>query len=531
MKKLLMPQDAIDLVPAAIYICSAPSGQIVQFNRAASELWGCLPDLNSTGCFCGFKALSCGIPIPHAGNLKQCVLQSGASVRAVEGIVERPDGSQIKVVANIDPIRDDSGNIAGAIHVLQALTAQLDTPAPEAQLINTQRLETVGLLADGVAHDFNNLLMVISGQAELLLGSAPSSDLEKRIGKILSATESAGQLTKKLIAFGRKQSLASSAFDVNSVFEEINDLVVHVLPRSIDFSTRLSPSPCWVYADRAQIEQTIVNLILNARDAMPKGGKLIIATSTISTDGNKGGQHGDIPAGDYVLITIADTGEGIPEQYSARVFEPFFTTKPRDRGTGLGLSVAHDIVRQSGGHIRLASTVGVGTTFSIYLPSSSRDHPKQPVPSSCPFENANASCPLRGTVLVVDDEEPIRTGLRAVLESFGLAVVDAGDASEALQIAAELKEQLVLLITDIVMPKMKGTELARLLVARHPDLPVIFMSGYTAGEIGYKNFRRAKFLQKPFGRVKLLEAICEGLNSCPLRSDVTPKQVRKKPPF
>jgi two-component system, cell cycle sensor histidine kinase and response regulator CckA len=519
MKRLLISQDVIDRIPAAIYICSAPSGQLVQSNRTASELLGYQPDLNSGIDLCSrFKTLvRNGAPLAHGGNPLKSVFEAGMSLRSVDGVFERTDGSYVKVIANIDPIRDESGKVIGAINIFQPVTRQLDAEAAETQLIHAQKLEAVGQLAEGVAHDFNNLLMVISGQAELLLESVVSSEVETRVGKILSATESAGLLTRKLIAFGRKQNLASSTFDLNQLVEEANGLAVHVLPKNVNFSARLSSSPCWVHADRAQIEQTLINLILNSRDAMPQGGKLVITTAAVSIDGSERGQYGDIPVGDYALITIADTGLGIPEQYMSRVFEPFFTTKQKGRGTGLGLSVAYGIIRQSGGHIRVVSTVGAGTTFSIYIPSASRVEIKEPIRHACPLGKSSASCPRQGTVLIVDDEEPIRTGLRAILENCGLTVLDCGDATEAARTAEELKGRLALLVTDIVMPKITGTELANSLVASRPDLPVVFMSGYAAGEIGCERFHQVKFLQKPFGRAKLLDAVCEGLRTCPLQ--------------
>jgi len=586
------------------------------------------------------------------------VLESGVPVRALEGILERPDGSQRKVVTSIDPIRDQSGRIIGAMNVSQDLTARDITARPEteaalrsseswlqqfmnsglfgvflwtldgeesyitdandvfvamtgysreemrsgqiqrekitppgqektlrkaieqvlsvgvttpyetefvagdghrvpmllhgamldrekksgvsvaidlselhamrkktqlleAQLVHTQKMEAVGQLAGGVAHDFNNLLMVISSQAELLLETTDRGKVEGKAKRILSATDSAGQLTRKLLAFGRKQELASSTFDLNQLMSETTDLIKDLLPKNIAVDARLSGVPCWVHADRVQMEQTLINLVLNARDAMPEGGRLVLSTSAIANDNviddNEISPHGSVPAGDYALITIADTGQGIPEQLLGRIFEPFFTTKTRERGTGLGLAIAHGIVSQSGGHLRVRSSVNDGTTFSVYLPLAEQPAKEKPKSRPCPLGRSNASCAREGTILVVDDEELVRTSVRMFLEQYGLNVVDCADAAEALRIGAELKDEMVLLITDFVMPKMTGSELAQSLISHRPELPIIFMSGYAAGDIGHERFK-AKFLQKPFTRAKLADTVCKGLQTCPRHS-------------
>ncbi len=383
------------------------------------------------------------------------------------------------------------------------------------QLRQAAKMEAVGQLAGGIAHDFNNLLMVISSQAELLLDTTDRVKVEKRARQILSTTESAGKLTKKLLAFSRKQELANSTFDLNQLLSETGDLLKHLLPKNIDVDTRLSPASCWVSADRVQMEQTVINLVLNARDAMPEGGKLILGASATIIDDNVIGLHDGVPAGEYAVITVADTGSGIPEQNLGRVFEPFFTTKPKERGTGLGLSMAYGIVSQSGGRISVRSTVGAGTTVSVYLPLAERPREDELKSHPCPLGRSNASCPKEGTILVVDDEELVRTGIRRFLERIGLTVLDCGDALEASKIASELKEDLVLLVTDVVMPQMAGTELAQLLTNDRPELPILFISGYAAGEIGHDQFNNAKFLQKPFTLSALTDVVCEGLRTCP----------------
>ena len=426
--------------------------------------------------------------------------------------LRRKDGSEMLALINVAILSEASA----ALLELQGTVLDVsETRRLQEQLLQSQKMEAVGQLAGGIAHDFNNLLMVISGQTELLLETAEAHDVEKAARNILFATESAGRLTKKLLAFSRKQGLANSTFNLNQLVTETTDLINHLLPKNIDIDARLSPTPCWVNSDRVQMEQTLVNLSLNARDAMPEGGKLVISVSAVVVDDACLGLHGDVPAGAYAMITVADTGHGIAERDLGRIFEPFFTTKPKERGTGLGLSIAYGIVSQSGGHIRLRSTVGAGTTFSVYIPSVDRPRVHEPKFHPCPLGRSNASCPREGTILVVDDEEMLRASVRAFLDHNGLTVLDCGDASEAVNIASELKERLALLVTDVVMPKMTGTELAHVLVTDMPELSIIFMSGYAAGENGHEQFNRAKFLQKPFTRATLLDAICEGLRTCP----------------
>ena len=426
--------------------------------------------------------------------------------------LRRKDGSEMLALINVAILSEASA----AVLELQGTVLDIsESRRLQEQLLRSQKMEAVGQLAGGIAHDFNNLLMAISGQTELLLEIGEGCNVEEGARKILCATDSAGRLTKKLLAFSRKQELANSVFDINQLISETTDLIKPLLPTNIDMDARLSPAPCWINADHVQMEQTLVNLFLNARDAMPEGGKLIVGASAVVVDDTHIALHGDVPTGAYALITIADTGDGIKEQHLGRIFEPFFTTKPKDRGTGLGLSIAYGTVSQSGGHIRVRSTIGAGTTFSVYIPSAKKPQADELSIHPCPLGRSNAACPRNGTILVVDDEEMLRASVRAFLEHSGLTVLDCGDASEAVTIASELHEGLVLLVTDVVMPKMTGTELAHVLATNSPELPIIFMSGYAAGETGHEQFNHAKFLQKPFTRAMLLDAVCEGLRTCP----------------
>ena len=436
----------------------------------------------------------------------QTALRRRSTSYEVEYRFRKSDGSYAVVLDRALIVYDETGKPIRAIGALSDLSNQR---LLEEQLRQAVKMEAVGQLAGAVAHDFNNLLMGISSHTELLMMTTDPRQAEERARTILSAIESAGQLTKKLLAFSRIQELATSTFDLNQLVAETHEFIGRLLPEIISVDVRLSAVPCWVNADRVQMEQTLINLVLNARDAMPEGGRLVLSTCHIDADDLA--LHDDVPSGTYALISVADTGHGIPEQHLEKILEPFFTTKPKEHGTGLGLSIAYGIVTQSGGHIRVKSTVGSGTTFTIYIPSGEPPQVELPKRTPCPLEISEASCPRKGTILVVEDEAIVRRSIRAYLELNGLTVIDCADASEALKLASELKEKLAMLITDVVMPDMTGIELARSLVKQMPELPIIFMSGYAAGEKGHEDFKHATFLQKPFACATMLDTVRKGL--------------------
>ncbi len=420
-----------------------------------------------------------------------------------ESLLRRKDGTYVPALVGFAQNEEPGKRVAWVLD----MSRQKEL---EAKLLQTQKLEAVGELAGGIAHDFNNLLMVISSHAELILDAGNDIPrVTKSASSILASADRGTQLTSKLLTFSRKQELAISPFDVNELLSDSADLVSRLLPKTIDFQVHRSASPCWVMADRTQLEQVMLNLILNARDAMPDGGKLVVRASGVMVGHDDVGLHGAVPIGEYALITVADTGFGIPKHIADKIFEPFFTTKPKGRGTGLGLAMAYGIVTQSGGHIRVKSGVNVGTTMSVYLASTETQIAEQARSVACGFRNVDGSaCPVHGTVLLVDDEDLVRSSVRAFLENKGLKVVDTGDAREAIRIADEIGDGLSMLITDVIMPKLTGTELARTLLSKHPSLSVVFMSGYAAGAIHQEEFPSAKFLQKPFNRATLIDAVC-----------------------
>ena len=419
-----------------------------------------------------------------------------------ECVMLRKDGAKVPVLVGIAQPDEEGKKVAWVLDISRQKEL-------ENQLLQTQKMEAVGKLAGGIAHDFNNLLMIISSHAELLLATMPEEQqVSKTASTILAASERGCQLTGKLLAFSRKQEVSITSFDINELLAETAELVRHLLSGSINFQVRPSAAPCWGQADRAMMEQVMVNLVINARDAMPQGGRLVVRASEIVVRAEDLGLHSAVPVGRYGLITVADTGHGISEHIQNRIFEPFFTTKAKERGTGLGLTMVYGIVTQSGGHVRVKSKVNAGTTISIYLPAAEISS-IQERDEELGLTVANKEpCMVDGTVLVVDDEGPVRSSVRAFLEDKGLRVADTGDAREAIQIGEQLGEKLSTLITDVMMPEVTGPELARRLLAIRPDLALVFMSGYEAGVIRQEEFPFAKFLEKPFTGAMLLGSVC-----------------------
>jgi len=366
----------------------------------------------------------------------------------------------------------------------------------EAQIRQAEKMEAVGRLAGGVAHDFNNLLMVIRGYTELLLSRADQSDsLSASAKEIQKAADRATALTQQLLALSRKQVVQPQVLDLNAVVADMDKLLRRVIREDIERVTLLKPGLGRVKADQGQIEQIIMNLAVNARDAMPKGGKLIVETSNVELDEGYVSSHPVVTPGSYVMLAVSDSGAGIDQETQTRIFEPFFTTKENGKGTGLGLATVYGIVKQSGGYIWVYSEPGQGTTFKIYLPRIEETDEK------AKLEEAIAP-PARGseTVLVVEDEMSVRRLTRQFLEENGYRVLEAIEGCEALRISNQHKGPIHLLLTDVVMPQMSGRELAHSLVPLRPEMKVLYMSGYTDDAIVHHGLleQDIAFLQKPF---------------------------------
>ena len=386
--------------------------------------------------------------------------------------------------------------------------------ALEQQLRQSQKMEAVGRLAGGIAHDFNNLLMVISGYSEFLLerlGSDPS--LRNPAQEIAGAADRASSLTRQLLAFSRKQMLAPKMVNLNSIVTENLKMLTRMIGEDIDLvmvpTTNLWP----VRADSGQIEQVIMNLAVNARDAMPSGGKLTLETSNVSLDEDYARFHAPLRPGDYVTIAISDTGVGMDTETQSHIFEPFFTTKG-PKGTGLGLSTVYGIIKQSGGYIWVFSEVGKGTTFKIYLPRVAATG-ELAIAQVAAQDETRAVEPGTETILVVEDEANLRYLARQYLEKQGYRVIEAADGAVAMQIAVAHEGVIHLLLTDVIMPGMNGRELAQRISEIRPNVKVLYMSGYTDNVVGHNGMLDAgvRLLQKPFNLRDLKSKVREVLDT------------------
>jgi PAS domain S-box-containing protein len=377
----------------------------------------------------------------------------------------------------------------------------------EAQLAHTTKMESIGRLAGGIAHDFNNLLTAILGYVDLMQGSLSEQDpIARHATQIRRSAERASLLTRQLLAFSRKQFLQPRVLDLNAVVEESSMMLRRLISEHIELQTVLDPRLLRIKVDPAQLQQVLMNLAVNARDAMPHGGQLGIVTKNLDLPARALGGAPDFEPGTYVMLAVSDTGVGMDTNTRARVFEPFFTTKRIGEGTGLGLSTVYGIVRQSGGHIQVDSERGRGSRFTIYFPAVG-DAAEAPRP-----ETVLTDGPVgRETLLLVEDDPMVRSLAIEALKLKGYRVLDAGDGKEALAIAQSAHGRIDLLITDVVMPRMTGRELADRLRAKEPSLRVLFMSGYP-GSLGEQLGRHVDLLEKPFTSLTLVSRVRQALD-------------------
>ena len=393
----------------------------------------------------------------------------------------------------ITPLRDAEGKITHFISNDRDITERRRL---ETQLQQAQKMDAIGKLAGGVAHDFNNLLMVISAYAELMLDSvAPEHPLRRNVQEIMTASRRAADLTRQLLAFGRKQVQSLQLVDLNWIVEEINKMLPRLIGEDIELIFAPGQNLGKVKADLVQIEQIVMNLAANARDAMPKGGKLTIETANVQLDEDYVQEHSIVPAGDYVLLAVTDSGTGIASEHMAHIFEPFYTTKGEGKGTGLGLATVYGIVKQNGGFVWVYSEPGLGTTFKIYLPRVQQGIEK--IHSSKPIEISSKGCE---TVLLVEDELAVRQSTREYLMLNGYIVLEAKNGEDALCIARDYIPPIHMMITDVVMPNMGGAKLAGHLATERPSMKVLFVSGYAENTVlrhGAIDVT-TRFLQKPF---------------------------------
>jgi len=379
---------------------------------------------------------------------------------------------------------------------LKGLTEEIEgRKRLEEQLLQSQKMEAIGQLAGGIAHDFNNLLTVISGYTELLLMRAgPEGGWREQLAAIKTAADQAARLTRQLLAFSRRQVMAPRVLDLNDVVANMDKMLRRLIGEDIDLATALGENLGRVKADPGQIESVILNLAVNAKDAMPEGGRLTLETANVELDESYAQTHMSVAPGPYVALTMSDSGCGMDAETQSRIFEPFFTTKERGRGTGLGLSTVYGIVKQSGGSIWVYSECGRGTTFKIYLPRVDE------LPEALETKVARLNDKGTETVLVVEDEAPLRAMVRSVLEKAGYRVLEASGGSEALSICNHHDGPIHLLLTDVIMPQMSGREISKHVKAARRETKVLYISGYTDRAVIHNGILESDtaFLQKPF---------------------------------
>ena len=420
---------------------------------------------------------------------------------------KRKDGSLYTQDSTMSRVLDADGEVASYVAVARDVTAAL---VLEAQFLQAQKMEAVGRLAGGVAHDFNNVLSVVLSYADMLIGDLkPDDPVRIDVEEIRRAGLRAAALTRQLLAFSRRQVLELKVLDLSDLLVGMEKMIARLLGADVAV-TMLASHGLWkVKADRGQVEQIIMNLAVNARDAMPRGGKLTIETANVALDEDYASTHQDVLAGPYVQIAMSDTGTGMDQETLARIFEPFFTTKEAGKGTGLGLATVFGIVRQSGGHIWVYSEPGRGTPFKVYLPRFGGLAARPSLPLADLTSQRGSE-----TILLVEDEDQVRVLTRTILRRHGYVVLEAPNGGEALLICEQHGAKIDLLLTDVVLPRMSGRQLAERLATIRPEMSVLYMSGYTDDAILLHGILDSgvAFLQKPLTPTSLTRKVREVLD-------------------
>ncbi len=414
------------------------------------------------------------------------------------------NGTRIPVEASAAPVRDQKGRLRAGILVFRDVSSRRQL---EEQLSHAEKMDAVGRLAGGVAGDFNNVLTVITGYSELLRAELPaSSPLRQFAEEILWAGERAAALTRQLLTFSRGPAAQPRLLDLNAVADNMEPMLRRLLGENIELIVLPGPGLGRVKADAAQIEQVIVNLVTNARDAMPEGGKVVIETANVDLEDPASSKKVGVKPGAYVMLAVSDTGVGMDAETRSRLFEPFFTTKQQSKGSGLGLSTVYGIVKQSEGQVSVYSQPGCGTIFEIYLPRST-----EAAPVGAP---RRAAAPKGSeTILLVDDEEGVRKLCQAILHANGYTVIEAASAAAALAAYEKNAHKVDLVLTDVVMPQMNGFELGARLTQENAEVKILYMSGYRDSPIGAVTAANSAFLHKPFTPDALLEKVREVLDT------------------
>ena len=406
-------------------------------------------------------------------------------------------------------LKDQLSRLVPSIHrALREVEEHKARKRLEEQLFQSQKLDALGRLAGGIAHDFNNQLTVINGFVDIALGRLPDDHpVRKDLQEIKNAGERSSNLTRQLLSFTRRPTEEKKLIDLNELIVNMDKMLKRLVGEMILVSTIPDPAGGFVYVDPSQIEHVLVNLVVNARDAMPSGGKLIIETSEVVLDHDYVAAHPSVKPGKYVMLAVSDTGTGMSDEVKRHLFEPFFTTKAKDKGTGLGLATSHAVIKQNGGHIGVYSENGKGTTFKIYLPLAKSKELEKTQKESCLQTGVE-------NILLVEDEEPVRKIISDMLSSCGYHVQVAKDGKDALALAKEKNHQIKLLLTDVVMPEVTGAELAGQVRKYCPEIKVLFMSGYTDTFVKQDMIGpESHFIQKPLSLLKLTTKVRQVLDA------------------
>ena len=506
----ILLRQVLNALPVGAAVVN-PSGDIILSNPASKRIWASMvaPGAERYARAKGWWHDTGKRIAPEEWASVRAVTQGQTSVNELIDI-ENFDGVRKTIKNSAAPIRDNAHRITGAVVINEDVTEVLRL---QDQFLQAQKMEAVGHLAGGVAHDFNNLLTIINSYSEIIETRLPAdSPVQAMVREIIQAGQRAASLTRQLLAFSRKQVIEPRVLDLNAIVTDTAKMLQRLIGEDVTLNTVLEPELGRVRADPGQIEQVLINLAVNARDAMPQGGKLTIETRRAELDETYTQSHPHLKAGPYILLIVSDTGMGMDEATKAHIFEPFFTTKSPGKGTGLGLATVYGIVKQSAGHIAVDSKPGQGTAFKVYLPvvndviapGKSQSSPKA------------FKAPPRGneTILLSEDEPTVRALVCHTLQTHGYTVLEAGQSDQALHMAEGYKGTIHLLVTDVVMPVMSGRQLAERLAAMRPAVKVLYLSGHTDDAMIRHGVLRAEmaFLQKPFTPNSLAAKVREVLD-------------------
>ena len=417
----------------------------------------------------------------------------------------RKDGKEIPIEIGLNPLDMKEGP-----HVLASIIDISERQQLQSQLLQAQKMESIGRLAGGVAHDFNNLLTAIIGYAETMGTYIQGETAQEDLGEILKSAQRATSLTRQLLAFSRRQVMTPRVISLNAALTDMEGLLRRLIREDIKLHWHLRPATGNIKVDAGQLEQVIMNLVVNAKDAMPRGGKLTIESSNVELDRDYAKQHLEVHPGPHIMLAVSDTGTGMNEEIQKRLFEPFFTTKAKGEGTGLGLATVYGIVQQSGGSIYVYSHLGVGTTFKVYWPRIQGAATAKRKPKTAKEPGGG-----KETILITEDEESIRKLAARVLAEKGYRVLVAGDGDEALRIAKNHNGEIHLLLTDLILPGINGRQLATSIIHQHPGAKVLYMSGYTENIIAHHGMLEdgVALLEKPFTPNMLCRKVRDSLDT------------------